>query len=380
MILGPRLDLSAANAAPAYPTPVHAFDVVTPFSSQENLKAATLAHLFELAELLPVTRAMAMGIGAVARVRHLATGTIGRFPLQAVNARGVLSDQPTILQQPEIGRPYFTTMSWAVDACFFYGRAWFEIVERYAEDQRPRKLQWVPEWDAELGEDGNLIGLKSSGRRISAMDVIRVDGPHEGLLNFAAGRVREAAAIDVAAANASANPVPSVVLRQVAGEPLTDDKITELTSTWAALRRTKNGGVGFVNQSVEVDTLGQPLEQLLIDGRNYTALNLVRSAGFPAWSADVEVNGSSLTYSNAPSRSRELIDYALAPYMAAFEARFSMDDILPAGTWCRFDTSQLLRGDLKSRLEDYKLAIEIGLYDLAQVKALEAGSPAEGHA
>lgn len=341
---------------------------------RDAFETLTLANLFGL-DYVNVDRATAMSIGAVAKVRKTACGFIGRMPLVAYRGNTVLARQPKIVTQPEAGRPRFVTMAWVTEALMFYGRAWFTVQERYKEDGRPAVLRWVPEWSAELDTAGNLV--KAFGVAVDRADVIRVDGIDEGLLNYGQDTLREARAVDLAAGRAADNPVPSIDLHQTGGDPLTNDQIDALIDRWATNRRAKNGGVSFTNQSVEAKTMGQPVEQLLIDGRNVAALNIARATGMPAWVVDASVNGSAITYSNSPSRTRELIDYGLAPYMAAIEARFSMDDILPAGTWCRFDYSDLLRGDFAARMDAYKVAKDAGIYTVEELRAMELGRPLE---
>jgi len=341
---------------------------------RDHFQTFTLSNLLGL-DYVNIDRGTAMGIGAVAKLRKTACGFIGRMPLVAYRGNAVMARQPKIVVQPEAGRPRFVTMAWVTEALMFYGRAWFTVEERYAEDSRPARLRWCPEWKAEFDTAGQLV--KAFGREVNAFDVVRVDGIDEGLLNYAQPVLREARAIDIAAGRASDNPVPSIDLHQTGGDPLTEDQIDALIDRWATNRRTKNGGVSFTNQSVEAKTMGQPVEQLLIDGRNVAALNIARAAGFPAWAVDASVNGSSITYSNSPSRTRELIDYALSPYLEAIAARFSMDDMLPAGTWCRFDYSELLRGDFAARMDAYKVAKEAEIYTVEELRAMELGRPLE---
>ena len=57
--------------------------------------------------------------------------------------------------------------------------------------------------------------------------------------------------------------------------------------------------------------------------------------------------------------------------------RLSMDDILPRGVWCRFDTNQLLRDDFAARMAAYKVAAESGVYTLDELRAMERGRPME---
>ena len=342
-------------------------------SPRDQFKSLVLAELYDL-EYQPVTRQTAMAISAVAKCRHLMAGHLGKMPLVAYRGNKPMDKQPLIVTQPEVGRPRFITMTWTADALMFFGRAWFTVTQRYQEDGRPARLRFVPEWEAEV-IDGQLV--KAYGVKVDPKDVIRVDGPHEGLLTFAGPRIREALAIDRAAARAADNPVPSIDLHQTGGADMSDAEIDALIERWGTKRRGVNGAIGYTNASIEARALGQPVEQLLIDGRNVAALNICRSLGFPAWAADVTVAGSSLTYSNVQSRTRELIENTYASYMAAIEARFSMDDILPAGVWAGFDTSGLLRGDFTERMNGYKAAIDAGIYTAEQCRALEAGRPLE---
>lgn len=326
----------------------------------------TLAYL--LARGQHVDRAQAMSVAAVAKGRHLIASTIGRFPLVAMVGTDPAPRPPAWVRQPEAGRPRYVTILWTVDALIFYGRAFWRITARLA-DGRPAQFEWVPEWSAETDMLGNLI--TAWGEPVGPGDSIRIDGPHEGILNFAAERIIEAIEIDAAASKASDNPVPSIELHQTAGDPMTTAQIAEMVAAWERAR--KRSGVGYTNQSVELIPHGLAPEQLLIDGRNTVALNIARAMGIPAWAVDAVVNGSSLNYSNAPSRSRELIDYGLTPYMSAIEGRLSLDDVLPAGTWARFDTTDLLRGDFKARMDAYEVAIRAGVYTAEECRAMETG-------
>jgi phage portal protein BeeE len=381
--LGEQQLATRAAAGSPLPVPTQPYDgAVSAYAPEGALEHLTLEEMFGSADadFMTVDRDRAMSLGAVAKGRHLIAGQIATFPLVHMVGNKRAAEQSLLCRQPEAGRPLHTSLTWWVDSLIFYGRAWLVVTERYADTtngNRPRRLRWVPEWDATVDARGRLVAARGYGE-VAQRDVVRIDGPHEGLLNYGAGLIREAVSFDIAAANAAENPVPSINLHQVAGEPLNREQIKELLATWRAARRKRGGGVGFTNASIEAEAMGQPVEQLLIEGRNIAALNLARAMGLPAWAVDASVQGTSLNYSNAPSRSRELIDYALKPYMAAIEGRLSLDDVLPSGHWCRFDTSALLQGNFGERMTAYKAAIDAGIYTAEECRALEAGYVLEG--
>lgn len=368
------LGLTASQAP--WPASSGSSDIVTPFNSdRSHFYSATFAELFGL-EYLPVNRATAMNIGVLAKSRHLTCTTIGNFPLISMTGTDRSAVQPITATQPEIGRARSTSIIWWVDAMFWYGRVWLTATIRDQESGLPTRFRWVPEWSAEVDAQGLLV--RAFGLPVDQVDVYRIDGPHEGILNFGAGAIREALAINAAAANASDNPVPSVDLHQTGGTPMTDGEIDTLLGRWRDARKKRGGGVGFTNAAIEAKAMGIQPEQLLISAKNNSDMQLVRIAGLPAWAVDITVEGSNLTYSNSPSRARELVDFGLQGYMTAIADRFSMDDISPTGDWYRFDTVQVLRGDLLSRMQAYQIAIAAGIYSIEQCQQLEAGVTLEG--
>lgn len=364
-----RLIASALEPAPLLPAT---------WVDPAPLTRLTIADLYglELARLPWITRSTALGIAAVAKGRHVIT-KIAAFPLVDMSGHHPTARPAAWLQQPEAGRPSIQTLQWTVDGLLFYGRAWWIVTDRYA-DGMPRRFKLVPEHRAEVDHNGRMV--RAYGEPVSPGDVIRIDGPHEGLLNTAQDNLRQAVAIEAAAARAADNPVPSVELHQTNEAELSDEEIDNLIDGWAAARRGANGGVAYTSNAVEARVHGAAAEQLLIAGRNTAALNIARAMGLSAWAVDAgwDGTGASMSYQSVPARSRELIEYGLAPYMDAITGRLSMDDVLPAGRWCRFDTSTMTRGTFKERMDGYAAAIAAGIYTAEECRELENGIPQEG--
>lgn len=353
--------------------PSESLPPASPWQPNDVLVQHTLADLFGFAGL-EVTRSQAMSLAPIKRGRKLITGQIGAFPLVAYRGHDLMSTQPAIMRQLERGRPQAVTLAWIVDALMFYGRAYLEIKAR-DWTARPTAFAFVPEWQARTDGAGNLLAIDS--RKVNASDWIRIDADDEGILKSGRHDINEALAIKLASRRASQNPVPSIELHQTGGEQLTDDQIDKLIARWAAARQGENGGVAFTNQSIETKVQGQPAEQLLISARNQASIDLAGHMNLPAWAVDASVEGGSLTYSNVPSRSRELIDYTFTPYMNAIAGRLSLDDVLPAGQWCSFNTTQALQGNFPERMTGYKTAIDAGIYTADECRQMERGIPLE---
>jgi hypothetical protein len=260
----------AAQAAP--PAPPHAggygYEIASPWASREGFEQIVWSELFGDGTVsdAPISRTEAMAVAAFARARNVLCATAGRLPLEVFTAAGDPVPGRTCVTQPEPGRARFTTMLWTVDQMLCHGRAWWVVVERYVEDDRPRAFEWVPEWAGRYDEVGQLVG-EESGRTFKPEDVVRIDGPHEGVLNFAGRVLRQAQRLAAAALRAADNPVPSIDLHQTTPDRIEDTEKRALIDGWASARRGANGGVAYTNSAIEAKVLGQPVEQLLIEGR-----------------------------------------------------------------------------------------------------------------
>ena len=237
--------------------------VASPLADHSHLETAVWAHLLDNDAQMPVSRADAMSVAAAAKGRHLIAGAIGRLPLIGMTGARITDDQPAILTQPEDGRPRSQTLTWIVDHLMWYGVAYLVITQRAAatDGGRPR-LVWVPMWNASIDTSTGAL-VAAWGKKVAPADVIRIDGPHEGLLTFAADRIRAARRLDHAALIASTNPVPQLELHQTSGTPLNADDARALVAAYEAQR--KQTGVSYTNQSIETKVHGANSENLLID-------------------------------------------------------------------------------------------------------------------
>lgn len=368
-----RRDLTAAIPVSLTAPP----SIASPWADPNVLRQLTLDDLLGLVpdDQLPfVTRDSAVALPPIARGRDLIAVTCGRLPLVAYNGSGRLDPAPAVLLQPEPGRPRVTTMTWTVDDMLFHGVAYWQIIDRDAAN-KPRRFRWLPWRLCEHDDAGQLATF--AGQRVDLASVIRFDGPHEGVCTRGRRAVRDARRLARSFSRQTDNPVPTVELHNTGQQDLTDDQIDSLIAGWVKARSGATGGVGYTNSAVELKTHGQPPEQMMNAGLTRSDLDLARVLGLPAWAVDAQTSGSSLTYSNVPSRSRELIDYTLSGYLDAIAGRLSLDDVLPHGTWCAFDTDPLTDGDFGERMTAGKTAIDAKIYTPEQIRAREQGIPVE---
>jgi hypothetical protein len=227
--------------------------LVSPWANDETLSTIVWADLLDT-DLLPITRAEAMAVPAMARARHLLTGAVAACPLYAYRGATQLPDaeQPAWMYRTDGPVSPFHRMLWTVDDLLFHGWSLWAVDRGtdgtlLAADRVPMEL-----W--QFDTDGQVL---VQDQPVQASQVLLIPGPHEGVLAFAARTLRAATRMERSAARHAANPVPSMELRQVVDIQLTQKEIDDTVAAWVAARSGDTGAVAFTPYGLEAHALGQ---------------------------------------------------------------------------------------------------------------------------
>lgn len=284
---------------------------------------------------VPMTRARAMAVPAVARARHLICSAIARCELTEWRGAEQITPPASWMVRSDRGASPYHRMVWTVDDLLFEGWSLWRVTrgrDAILDAWRVPPVRWA--FDA-AGR------VEVDGMPVDSRDVILLPGPHEGILSFGAKAIAQAADLEDNAASSARHPNPHVDIHYTGDKAQTPDEIRELREIWAQARRGEYGGVGYSSKYVEVRTLGSAAEHLLIEGRNAAAVNMARLCSLPAGMLDATTPKASLNYETTSGRNAEFLDWGVAFYMDAIAARLSLDDVVAAGRSTRFDTSVL---------------------------------------
>jgi HK97 family phage portal protein len=247
------------------------------------------------------------------------------------------------------------------------------VLDAYGEDGRVRAWTRIDPSRVTVEYNNNnteIVGYKLDGNRLPVAGVgslIRFDGPDEGLLTRAGRTIRTAVELEIAAYNYAKEPVPSMVLKST-GTNLPAERIAKLLEAWRNSRATKS--TAFLNADVEMTPVGfDPKALQLTEARAYVSLELSRAAGIPAYFLSAE--NTSMTYSNATSERRSLVDFSLRPILNAIEKRLSLPDFVPQTMEVRFDLDDFLRGNPLERAQVYQILNTIGAMSVEQIQEEE---------
>jgi phage portal protein BeeE len=329
------------------------------------------------------TRQLAMSVPSVARARNIICGTIGSLPLTTFNRiTGQYVDPHRVINQPDPRVAGFVIYNWLAEDIWLYGAGYGQVLEMYSSTDGGRVRAWTRVSPDRVTVDTDFLnteitGYKVDGRSVPLQGVgslIRFDGPDEGLLHRAGKTIAAAVYLENAAVNYAKEPAPTMVLKSN-GTNLTAERISALLSAWKTARQSRS--TAFLNADVNLEQFGfDPKSLQLAEGRQYVALELARACGIPAYFLSAEA--TSMTYSNAVSERRSLVDFSLRPILKAIEERLSLPDFVPNPVMVRFALDDFLRGNALERAQVYEILNRIGAMSVEQIQREEDLIPNEG--
>jgi HK97 family phage portal protein len=329
------------------------------------------------------TRALAMSVPSVARARNIICGTIGSLPLTTFNRiTGEYVDPHRVINQPDPRVAGFVIYCWLAEDIWLYGAGYGQVLEMYSATDGGRVRAWTRVSPDRVTVDTDFLNTTINGYKVDGKSVpmqgvgsiIRFDGADEGFLHRSGKTVAAAVYLENAALNYAKEPAPSMVLKSN-GTNLTAERISSLLSAWKSARQSRS--TAFLNADVDLKEFGfDPKSLQLAEGRQYVALELARACGIPAYFLSAE--STSMTYSNAVSERRSLVDFSLRPILKAIEERLSLPDFVPNPVMVRFDLDDFLRGNALERAQVYEILNRIGAMSVEQIQREEDLIPNEG--
>jgi HK97 family phage portal protein len=325
-----------------------------------------------------VTRQDAMSVPAVARGRQLIC-SLGAFGFEVYDEKtGQELPKPTWAKQMNPSTPNAITLAWLIDSLIFYPQGYLQTLAVYAEDGRPSQMAWIDpnrvSYDTNFNGtlvtqyylDGAAIPMSGVG------SLITVQGFDEGVLSRAGVTIRTAKELENTALNYALNPSPTGIVKNN-GADLDPEQATGLMERFNRARKTK--AHAYMSKDLDYVPISFDARAMqMTESRQYMAVEIARLMNCPAWYLAAD-QGTGMTYASSLDERRSLVDFTLRPYIAAIEARLSMDDITPRGQIVRFDLDDFLRGNPIERIAVWEKMIQLGLMTVDEVRAEEDLAP-----
>ena len=325
-----------------------------------------------------MSRQDAMTVPAIKRCRDLIAGTIATIPLEYYKkSTGEKIAPPRWVEQPSLNQPRFVTILWTVDSLLMYGTAYWQIKEVYAEDGRMARAEWIANTRVTFDTDfpSTIItqyyvdGVPVPMSGIGSLITFQKD---EGILNTSARTIQSAIDIHRAAAIAAQTPMPTGYIRNN-GADLDPKEVSGLLAAWKNARL--NRSTAYLTSTLEYQpTSFSPKEMAYAEAIQNTATEIARLCGVPPYYLSADQN-TTMTYANVQDERRQFI-WMIQPFIAAIEARLSMDDISTAGHYVKFAVDDtFLRTNPMDRLLVIEKMLALDLITTQQAMEMEDLSP-----
>ena len=250
------------------------------------------------------------------------------------------------LRQPDPAIPYSTFMSWLLDDLFFYGRGFLYISSR-TQDGFPASFTRLPASMVQTMDQSGPVWFAPSnevyfqGGMIDPKDLVQFISPIQGIVYQSTNAVQTALKLEASRYRNAESSLPSGVLRQTGGEPLSAQELADLAQAFNAARRDNQ--TAALNEFIEyMETKALPDNMLMIESANYQALEMCRLGNIPPYLAGVNIG--SYSYQNARSAREDLYIFCARLYMDCVAQTLSMNNVLPRGTYVKFDIDEYLAG------------------------------------
>lgn len=333
---GPRSTMPIAVASPWAPT-----DTLTQIAVDQLFVGPDSATV-------PMTRDIALRIPGVKRAHQVHVKQFASIPFFAMNGDDRATPQPKWLTSSASGVSPYHRMHGVGSDLFFNGWACLGF-DRDPLDQDADCLH-APfgAWgiDPDTGRpwiDTNVVPARYAAHPV----VISAGYGDNGLLVDGIDTLREARQIEDAYKKRLDDPVPLTILNipLATWELWSPEERAAYRDQWVEGRRKSSTAMKVAEFPVEMP--GQIAVDLYESGRNAVRLDIANHTGTPAslleGTRQAGGGGTDIRYTGVANGSMrgELWEYGSAKGFAfAFEARMSLDDIVPSG--------QSIRGDLTS--------------------------------
>jgi len=342
MALFNRVNKAAISPAPAKAAASGGY---TPNQSGMNMIGQYYSYMEGTA------RNRAMSVATISRARDLMASVIGCMPLKMYNEtwngeemEKVYIAPRTWLRQPDPSVTYPFLMAWTFDDLFFYGRAFWYITAR-TQDGYPTAFTRLPAGSVTTQDQAGPVWFAPSnevyfqGNMIDPKDLVQFLSPVQGIVYMSEQTVATALKLEAARYRNAESSIPAGVLKQTGGEPLSATELADLASAFNAARATNQ--TAALNEFLSyTETTATPDKMLLIDAANYQALECARLTNVPPYL--VGVSTGSYSYQSSEQARADLYIFGVKAYADCIAATLSQNNVLPRGTYVKFDADEYL--------------------------------------
>jgi phage portal protein BeeE len=298
-------------------------------------------------------RNRAMQVPAISRARDLHASVIAAMPLKMYRELWNETEREieyediaprSWLRRPDPQITYETLMAWTFDDLFFFGRAFWYITSRTA-DGYPASFTRLPSGSITTEDQVGPVWYAPSnevyfqGGKLDSANLVQFISPLQGVIYSSEQAIATALKIEDARYRNANTAIPSGILKQTGGEPLSAQELADLAAAFNAARQTNQ--TAALNEYLSYEaTTATPDKMLLIESAQFSALQMAQICNIPPYLLGVPTG--SYAYTNSRESRWDLWLYGTKTYAECITSTLSGNNVLPNGTYVEFDTDEYL--------------------------------------
>ena len=298
-------------------------------------------------------RNRAMQVPAISRARDLHASVISAMPLKMYREQWNETEREmeyidlaprSWLRRPDPQIPYETLMAWTFDDLAFFGRAFWYILSRTA-DGFPASFTRLPTGSiTTTDQDGPVWYAPSKevyfqGGMLDPANLVQFISPLQGWIYSSEQAIATALKIEDSRYRNAETALPTGILKQTSGEPLSAQELADLAAAFNAARRTNQTAALNEYLTYEPST-ATPDKQLMVESAQFSALQMAQICNIPPYLLGIPTG--SYAYTNSRESRWDLWLYGTKTYAECITSTLSANNVLPAGTYVEFDTDEYL--------------------------------------
>lgn len=306
----------------------------------------------------------ALRLSAVWACIRLLSDTISTLPIEAYRegSKEPIRPKPQILTRPAAYTDFTDWCYQCVSCVLLQGNVFGQIVEREGAGFRPSQVELLAPGRAtvQLNPDRLTWQYRIDGREVAREEVFHFRGySFPGNPNGLSPVAYAAESIGVGLASqqyagsffGQPNDPGGYLATDFRLDPVEAERMLRAwVGAHAGQRRIAifEAGLKFVPLYLPDD------QAQFLNSRKFSVQEVARIYAIPPELIGAE-SGTSQTYANVSERTLGFYRFAVNPWLVRLETALS--NLLPRGTYAKFDTSALLRSDTKTRFEAYRIAL-----------------------
>jgi hypothetical protein len=256
------------------------------------------------------------------------------------------------LRQPDPTIPYATIMAWTLDDLFYYGRAFWFITSRTA-DGFPASFTRLPAGSVTCQDQTGPVFYAPSnevyfqGGMLDPNDLVQFISPVQGIIYTSQTAIETALRVEASRYRNAESLLPSGVLMQTGGEPLSAQELADLATSFNSAR--VNNQTAALNEFLKYEeTKALPDNMLMIESADFSGKEMCRLGNIPFYLAGFDIG--SYQYTTSAGAREDLLLFGARQFLDCVSQTLSGNNVLPRGTMVKFDIDSYLGSLMKDEM------------------------------